>query len=153
MSEGSSFKITALIGTYNKEFSDDEPQSHYFVNLMSFGIRKGQELFVPQRVKDGGLTAMVQIMKSLERPTPMTLLWSPPEGQKLLFQHFKPLKLKFEITFGVWGASQQIEAEWVLTLDRARISHLSFDKKQVKDNTFKYQRVDARFKEINFKAK
>ena len=153
MSNGNSFKITALVGVYNPDFSDDEPQSHYFVNLSGFGIRKGQELFVPERVKDGGLTGIVQILKDLEKPAPMTLLWMPPEGQKMLFNGFRRSKLQFKITFGAWGARDQIEGEWTLTLDGARITHISRDRKKVKENTFKYERIDARFKEISFRAK
>jgi hypothetical protein len=93
-----SYGLYAVVGIYDKDPDIPTPVSHYTLEIESFGIRKGQEL-TSDEMYQKGLGMMSAMFKSMKRPSPMTLLWEPAGGQKLLFNDLKKRKLQIEISF------------------------------------------------------
>lgn len=134
------FELAARVGVYLDV--DFETTRHYTLYITNFGIRKGQELS-GNNINDNGIRGLVEMMKKMKRPTPMTLLWTPPNGQQLLFADIRRKKLRIEFSFVRYG-NGQVQVKSLLTLDKVKIVNIS--KESI--GRVRQERIDARFSEI-----
>jgi hypothetical protein len=96
---------------------------------------------------------MAKLLKMMKRPSPMTLLWFPPEGQKLLFTDLKRRKLQIDFSFVRSGNQTNHPVVMpLLTLDDVHITSISPEiiKGNGNGKKQKYERIDAHFSKIEY---
>lgn len=148
---GKSYGLYAVVGIYDKDPDIPTPVSHYTLEIERFGLRKGQEITADE-MKEKGLGMMGAIFKAMKRPSPVSLLWEPPNGQKMLFNDIKKRKLQIEFSFVRSGNKTTNPAVVdLMTLDNVHIRHISPE--VVKENgggPKRLERIDAIFTKFEF---
>lgn len=141
---GKDYGLFAIVGVYDKDPIYPEPTMHLTLEIERFGIRKGQELTADEMFQKG-LGTMGAMFKSMKRPSPMSMLWTPPNGQQMLFSGIKKSKLQIEIRFVRSGNNtDHPSSSGLMTMDNVHIRsvHPEFPKGK---GSPKMERIDAVF--------
>ncbi|GEM_PF-6206825 len=121
---GKDYGLFAVVGIYDKDPDIPTPVSHYTLEIERFGIRKGQELTADEMFQKG-LGTMGALFKSMKRPSPMSILWEPSNGQKMLFTDLRKRKLQIEISFVRSGNNTtRPNVVDLMTMDNVHIRHI-----------------------------
>lgn len=145
------YGLYARVGIYDKDPNIPVPVSHYTLEIEKFGIRKGQEISADE-IYEKGLGTMGAIFRAMKRPSPVTVLWSPPNGQQLLFTDLKNRKLQIEISFVRSGnRTTNPNTVGLMTLDNVRIRRIAPELANGNGGGVKkYERIDAVFSKFEF---
>jgi hypothetical protein len=137
------YGIYVSVGIY--EYPEvDETTRHYTLELESFGVRKGQEITADQ-IDERGSASMVRFLNSMKRPSPFSLLWKPPQGQKLLWADIRRRKLRIKVSFVSSGNNTNNPTVMPLfTVDNVRIARI-LPEMRAGSAKSKYERIDTTF--------
>ena len=136
------YKISAVVIYYKtKKEIEKDPDTKGVSNLLerveSVGIWQGKEVFNAEKCPDGILTDVANYFKKMKRPSPMTLTWRPPQGEKMYFHKIKNRTMSMRVMIN----KNDDSASWALQFLEVSITRIR-DSKQI-------QRIDASFKDFN----
>ena len=139
-----SYGIYVSVGIYDIDPVINDTTRHYTLELEAFGVRKGQEITADQ-IDERGSAYMVRILNAMKRPSPFSLLWKPPEGQKLLWADIRRRKLRIKVSFVSSGNNTNNPTVMPLfTVDNVRISRILPEAKPGSAKS-KYERIETTF--------
>ncbi|HEY8561562.1 MAG TPA: hypothetical protein VIL74_14395 [Pyrinomonadaceae bacterium] len=148
---GKDYGLYAVVGIYDKDPDIPTPTSHYTLEIERFGIRKGQELSSDEMYTKG-IGTMGAIFKAMKRPSPMSIVWAPSSGQKMLFTDLKKRKLQIEISF-VRSGNRTTNPNVVdlMTMDNVRVRSVAPELVKANGSGMqKMERIDAVFTKFEF---
>lgn len=138
------YGLFVSVGIYDIDPVINDTTRNYTLEMESFGIRKGQEITADQ-INENGSAYMVRILNSMKRPSPFSLLWKPPEGQKLLFADIRRRKLRIKVSFVSSGNNtNNPNVMRLFTVDNVRIMRILPEAKAGRVKS-KYERIEATF--------
>jgi hypothetical protein len=144
------YGLYVSVGMYDKDPDIPTPVRHFTLEIERFGIRKGQELTVDE-IYEKGVGTMGAMFKSMKRPSPVSLLWAPPNGQQLLFNDLKKSKLQIRVTFVRSGNhSDNPNAATLMTIDNVHIRSIKPELAHGNGGHKKFERIDAVFSKFEY---